>query len=84
MYIDIVEVVIWSVMFLHVLHINKLVKLLSFISDVILYGNLKDLTRQKQSQGKHGYTYSSDTVVLTAKDQTVTALFPHSGKNSAS
>ena len=48
-------------------------------SGVIFYGNMKDLTLQKQSQQKKGYVYSSDTLVITAKSETYTALFPHSG-----
>ena len=51
-------------------------------SGVIFYGNMKDLTLQKQSQENKGYVYSSDTLVITAKSETYTALFPHSGNYS--
>ena len=50
-------------------------------ADVIFYGNQKDLTLQKRSQGKKGYVFSSDTLVITTNDETYTDLFPHSGKN---
>jgi len=43
---------------------------------------MKDLTLQKQSQENKGYVYSSDTLVITAKSETYTALFPHSGNYS--
>jgi len=49
-------------------------------TEVIFYGNQQDLTLQKRSLENEDYVFSSDTVVITAKDQTYTALFPHSGK----
>ena len=42
---------------------------------------MKDLTLQKQSQQNKGYVFMSNTLVITAKDKTYTALFPHSGKD---
>ena len=42
---------------------------------------MKDLTLQKQLQQNKGYVYSSNTLVVTAKHETYTALFPYSGKD---
>jgi len=42
---------------------------------------MKDLTLQKQTQNNKGYVYTSDTLVITAKSEMYTALFPHSGKD---